>query len=446
LLLVSAGTIVLMYFFAAKFFGRIAGVVAAASYGLLSTSASVRGLQGHATHFVVLAAIAGLLLLLYALDRGRAWLFFLSGVVLGLAFLMKQPGIFFAIFAGLYLLRHEWARPVHAKNLLTRSGLFALGFVMPYGLTCLILWRAGVFGKFWFWTFSYASHYGIGFARGFQELGREFPLVVAPFLLVWLLAMVGLTALWWNAKARRHRLFCLGFLLFSFLAVCPGFRFTQHYFILLLPAISLLVSVAVSSATSALAEMRGPLPLRWIPALAFLLVFAFSLFGEKELLFETDPSDASGAIYGMQPFREAVKVGEYLRSHSDSSTRIAVFGSEPEIYFYAHRHSATGYIYAYPLIEDQPYKFAMQQEMISEVEAARPQFIVLVNVLASWFAAPPSEPRLWGWMQPYLMEHYEVVGVADIQSVDHTEYRWGQESSRYQPLSPWTVFVFRRKS
>ena len=235
LLLISAGTIVLMYLLAARLFGKIAGLVAAASYGLLSTSASVEGLEGHASHFVVFPAVAGLLVLLDALDRKRAWQFFVSGILLGLAFVMKQPGIFFAMFAGLYLLRREWTRPVQPRNLLTRCGLFALGVVLPYGLTCLILWRAGVFGKYWFWTFSYARHYGLGFADGFEQLRQKLPLVVEPSVLVWLIAALGLGAFWWDAKARRHRVFCLGFLAFSFLAVCPGFVFSQA---LLHPAIA----------------------------------------------------------------------------------------------------------------------------------------------------------------------------------------------------------------
>ncbi len=179
-LLISAGTIVLMYFLGAKLFGRIAGLAAGASYGLLSTSASVQGLFGHATHFVVFPAVGGLLVLLDAIDHKRVWLFFVSGLLLGLPFLMKQPGIFFAIFAALYLLWKEWTRPVQLKTLSSRLGLFALGVVIPYGLTCLILWRAGVFGKFWFWTFSYARHYGVGFADGLKDLRDGFPSVVEP--------------------------------------------------------------------------------------------------------------------------------------------------------------------------------------------------------------------------------------------------------------------------
>lgn len=445
LLLVNAGTIVLMYFLAALLFGRIAGVVAAASYGLLSTSFLVSGLEGHATHFVVLPAVAGLLVLLSAVERKRGWLFFLSGFLLGLAFLMKQPGIFFAIFAGLYLLWGEWTQPVQWKNLSARFGLFALGLVMPYGLTCSLLWRAGVFGRFWFWTFSYARHYGFGFGRGLQELSQVFPHVVEPAVLVWIMAAVGLTAFLWDAKARRHSAFCMGFLVFSFLAVCVGFRFTSHYFILLLPAVALLVSGAVSSATSALEERNGSMILRSVPSLVFMIAFVISIVGQRELLFQIDPADAPRAIYGMQPFPEALKVGEYLRDHSDNAARVAVLGSEPEIYFYAHRHSATGYIYAYALMEEQPYALEMQQEMISEIEQARPEFVVMVNVPTSWLDSAKSHRDIFTWMARYLPDHYEPVGVADLQDIDHTEYRWGEEASHYRTRSQYVIWVLRRK-
>ena len=238
-----------------------------------------------------------------------------------------------------------------------------------------------------------------------------------PSVLVWLIAVVGLTAFWWCAKARRNALFCLGFLAFSFLAVCPGFVFTLHYFILLLPAVSLLVSVAVSSATSVLAERNKPVFLRIVPGVVFLVAVAISFHGQRALLFETDPTGVSRAIYGMQPFPEALKVAEYLDSHSEPTARIAVLGSEPEIYFYAHRHSATGYIYMYALMEQQPYALTMQKEMISEIETSRSEFIVLVTGRPSWTTTPnPKQKYVFAWMRPYLQAHYETVGIADIQS------------------------------
>src|SRR5947208_15586515 len=92
-------------------------------------------------------------------------------------------------------------------------------------------------------------------------------------------------------------------------------------------------------------------------------------------------------IYPTNPFAAAVKIAEYLREHTNPDDTIAVLGSEPEIYFYAQRHSATGYIYTYELMEPQKYARQMQEERIHEIESARPKFrvaLVLVN------------PRRWG--------------------------------------------------
>jgi hypothetical protein len=93
LLLVNTASIILLYTIAARLFGALAGTVAGASYALLSTHPDVTGFAAHATHFVVLAALGGIVLLLRAEETGRPVYFFWSGVAFGIAFLMKQPGI-----------------------------------------------------------------------------------------------------------------------------------------------------------------------------------------------------------------------------------------------------------------------------------------------------------------------------------------------------------------
>jgi hypothetical protein len=85
-LVVNSVTIFLMYLLAAQLLGKLDGLVAAASYGVLSINRSVLGLQAHATHFVVICAVAGIILLLHAVEKQRArraFYLFLSG--LGLA-------------------------------------------------------------------------------------------------------------------------------------------------------------------------------------------------------------------------------------------------------------------------------------------------------------------------------------------------------------------------
>ena len=149
LILVNAATTILVFLLAKYLYGPLAGAVAGITYSFLSCRPGVLGVYAHATHFVVLAALAGILLLLYAIDTERTGLFFGSGVCFGLAFLMKQPGILFFVFGGLYWLWREWKRPFPWRDAAVCGGALFAGLVLPFGLTCLILFRAGVFSSFW---------------------------------------------------------------------------------------------------------------------------------------------------------------------------------------------------------------------------------------------------------------------------------------------------------
>ncbi len=445
LLFINAATTFLVFLLARRLFGLLAGLVAAASYALLSTSPSVLGFAGHATHFVVLAALAGILLLLKAIEARRIWLFFLSGVLFGLAFLMKQPGILFAIFGGLYLAKTEYRDGrLDWRGLAPKAGAFVLGSILPFAVTCLVLFAAGTFQKFWFWTFLYSQKYAsiIGIREGVHYFRLFAPEVVRPAFWIWAIAAVGLSAVLWDPKARAQRFFLGGFLFFSFLAVCPGLYFRLHYFILMLPAMALLAGVAVSSVRQSLLEGRHK-AWSFLPVLVFLVAFAGSIFLQREYFFEMDPVAACRAVYHTNPFPEAVEVGAYLKSHASPGARIAVLGSEPEIYFYADRHSATGYIYTYSLMEPQPYALQMQKEMMAEIEAAKPAFVVFVNVPQSFGRLASSETLILDWADSYVSTQYEKIGTVDMD--DPTDYIWGAAAKAYRPRSQLFIDVFRRK-
>lgn len=142
------------------------------------------------------------------------------------------------------------------------------------------------------------------------------------------------------------------------------------------------------------------------------------------LFFRLTPDQASRAVYQLNPFPESVEIGRYLAIHCPPDARIAVIGSEPQIYFYSHRRSATGYIYMYPLMEPQPYAVQMQKEMIREVETDNPQYTVFVHVDTSWLLSPNSNKLLFEWFKKYQQDHLQLVGLVDILSSGQTEYRW----------------------
>jgi hypothetical protein len=151
-------------------------------------------------------------------------------------------------------------------------------------------------------------------------------------------------------------------------------------------------------------------------------------------------------LYGVSPFPEAMRVADYIRANSQPTDRIAVLGSEPEIYFYSHRHSATGYIYTYGLMETQPFALQMQNEMINEIETAQPEYIVREVAEEAWLRTPDSPARIFDWWASYCPQHYQLVGLAETISDDRTEYRWGAAAAQaYLPTSEYMLSVYRRK-
>jgi hypothetical protein len=439
LLLVNSGAVLLVFFLARKLFGPVAGLSAAASYAVLSVGASVMGIWAHATNFVVLPALGATLLLFRWTDRQSLGALLGSGLLYGTAFLMKQPGILFALFGGLYLTysqRKLWrsGAPRAARNL----AIFSVAVVLPLGITCLLLWWAGVFGRFWFWVFAYGREYAS--MRSFSAGVRAFLTNATPIAEknagICLLAAAGLAAGFRARKSRASTAIVTGFLVCSFLAVCPGLYFREHYFILMLPAVALLVGAA---ATSAKQTVMGTLPL-WAIAAAL----GSSVWQQADYLFRLSPVAVSRSRYGSNPFPEAVPLAAYIRDRSKPGDRIVVVGSEPEIYFYAKRRSVTPYVYVYSMVEPQRYAQRMQAEFIHDVEAGSPEYMVLVNVATSWLLQPNSPPGILQWIVPYSHKNYETVGVADITH-DGTIYRWDKDAANYRPRSRYSVSVLRRK-
>ena len=121
-----------------------------------------------------------------------------------------------------------------------------------------------------------------------------------------------------------------------------------------------------------------------------------------------------------------------------------MLGSEPEIYFYAQRRSATGYIYTYSLMEPQPYAQQMQQEMIREIETAHPKFLVLVVINKSWLAGRDSDQTIFRWAEAYCDSNYEEVGLINI-SDQGTDYYFLNRPANVAPTTEH-ILIYRRKT
>jgi hypothetical protein len=299
--------------------------------------------------------------------------------------------------------------------------------------------------RFWFWTIHYAHEYGtlVSIADVPQIFIHSVREAIGPNWPLWILAGVGLITCFLNRPTRRSTGFLLGLLIASILALCPGFYFRPHYFILLLPAVALFVGVAINNISTVL-----PLRITAVRLFPFFLLSscaAFLVFAQRDLFFRLSPIEASHTIYAGNPFPETIKVAEYVRDHADSSDTIAILGSEPQIYFYSHRHSATGYIYTYPLMEAQTYARQMQSEMIHEIESAHPKYLISITMDISWLHTPRSGNLIFDWAHRYIADNYVAVGFINIIAPDRVEYYFDDIPQQVPELGEF-ILIYQRKS
>jgi 4-amino-4-deoxy-L-arabinose transferase-like glycosyltransferase len=236
LLLVNLATVGLVLLIGLRLVNWETGLAAATAYVVLAINPAIMGLAAHATHFVVLFSVAGLLLLLRDASSSSLASIFVSGLFLGIAVLMKQPGIMFLIFGFLWLLYRERKQP--RLRLFFILAVFTFAALLSLIIATGLVWVAGTLESCWFWSVQYARVYGtrISITQGWHLFLSTIPFVIGGCWPIWLLGAAGLVIA--LAKPGKFRpLFPVGLMIASALAVSMGLYFREHYFVMLLPAL-----------------------------------------------------------------------------------------------------------------------------------------------------------------------------------------------------------------
>jgi hypothetical protein len=446
LLVINAATVLAMFLLGRRLIDELTGLVAAATFAVLSVSRTVEGVFAHAEHFVILPAVIGLLLLVRSTDLDRLRPLILGGACLGVALMMKQHGIAFAALGGAYVLIDQLRRrPLNWGRALLRCAALTLAAALPYVVTCWILWLAGVFDTFWFWTVDYARAYvgQVPLDHAWANLLRQGSSIAGAAPLLWLLAGVGLTATVWDAQARKRWPFLTLWVGLSFAAVCPGFFFRPHYFVLLLPAAALMVGIATSAIGRAFARSGRPLVRYGVAISIAVAALVTSAFQQRSFLFYQTPTQATRSTYELNPFPESLELARFVAANTDAEDRIAILGSEPQIFFYSHRRSATGYIYMYALMELHDHAREMQEQMVREVEAAEPTLVILANYSSSWGRRPQSQQLVFEWAGEYLRD-FELAALVEIRR-DGWRFYEGAALAKLPVRPRLSLEVYRRR-
>jgi hypothetical protein len=448
-LLMTTATALMLFWLGKKILDPTAATVAAATYTVLAASPSMLGFAGHATHFAAFFATAGLCMMWKTRENNKWFTVIAAGFLFGIAVLMKQHAAVIALWAAIVFTVTTFREiEIPSVRRLTMIAIFGVAMILPFALCCLILWHAGVFERFWFWTIDYARQYAsvvpISAVPLFFWQGTRHALVKGFLILPF--AVAGLVFVWRDERLAGSKVWLFSFGVASALSVCPDFYFRKHYFLLMLPGAALMTGCAVSGMCKLWGQKCAHAKFQdwpvWIYALTVLITIATS----ANIWFLQSPIQAARTTYQTDPFPEAETVAAFINKNSPADTRLAVLGSEPELYFLSHRHSATGYIYTYGLMEPQPFALQMQDQMISQIEASAPEFVIFVDDRMSWWRYPDSDPKIFNWWDAY-KTNYTLVGIADVLSLTNTVYAFGVDMIKhYGEAHGSGLEVYQRKT
>jgi hypothetical protein len=448
--LLNAATMYFLYSAFKKIFTPFIGLATASVYGFMAIGLVFDGFAAHATHFICFYSSIALFFFADFMKTGKPLKVFLCGLMLGMAFLMKQQAVFLILFAALLLFIHQKSEKKQAFPGIIKD-LFVLGagVFIPYAIVVLIIAVTGQFSIFWLWTVEYASKYES--VKSMDAIIQLFNISFGPawdsFYLLWILGFAGVFILYFSPLTRFQKLFALLYFISSACVLSAGFYFRQHYFITILPAIGLMTGILVESVLNQIRQRMKVLNSPYISVIIFSAIVVFTIYNNREYYFSYSPRVVCNIAYWGNPFNEAQEISKYIHSNTGDTDKIAILGSEPEIYFYADRTSATGFLYTYPLVENQPYNVEMQDQMIKEIEKNKPAYLIFCNVAYSWLAQAGTPKKIFDWGNSYTHDHYSPVGFVDFFNTNDKrgwQFFWGDDIKNRTTQPESFIIVFKR--
>jgi 4-amino-4-deoxy-L-arabinose transferase-like glycosyltransferase len=448
----TAVTAAALYALVRRLAGGLAAGFALLVFALASSDPSVQGHAANTENWMLLPLVLAAHACLRGWERGDRISWLACGALAACACWFKQVAATDAcLFAAAAFGDAVIGRPSPgARKALARLALFALGGGLASAPVLLGFAAAGAWDPFLdavflhnlAYTQSASAREGIGNLLG--SLIRQLP----SFWPVWVLANLG-----WllpGSVSRRVRHALAAWWLASFAGATIGLQFRPHYFLQTLPALAALAGIGAAGLAERLAR-RG-IAGRRLPAAIAAGLLLVPLAVHRDLLRADSPAEISRRIYGLNPFPEAAVFADEIRRSSLPDDRVFIVGSEPQILFLAGRRSATRYIFFYPLTGDYPDARERQQEVIDEVKAARPLYIVWVDVVTSLLRTPRSQPLVFDATLELIAREYQLEMIAHVDPASASyrtlrgepARRWAREAIATQREALPLVALYRR--
>ena len=448
LMVVSLLNVFLFYKVFSKYINALTGAAGALFFSVMISDFGVLGNSAHATHFVNLFVLLAFWFAVLWFDKPKLLYFFAGGAMCSLAFCMKQPAAVMFPFFGLLVL-HSFRKGFvkQLKKVAIAVAAFIAGAAVPLLILALVVSIYNDWERFINWTFVYPRLYAsmLTFGDGVEVFKMIFPMVVGAFTAWWLASVFGLVVLWRNKDLPKDKKqIVTAFAIFTFLTVVPGYYFRNHYFIVFLPAVALFAGYSISWLYNLSVKMMGKAGVA-VATIVLVLAFLFPVQQRSKLYFSTRVDKVSREIYMGNPFADSKNIAEFIKQNTKEGDKMAVFGSEAQLYYYTGLRSATGYMFTYEMVKKMPHAEKMQLEMINEIDSVKPAIYVFSNVNTSWLVEPGSPDTIFKWMDESIRKDYMPIGVVDL--IDNKSvFVKDTAVYTYKPVSRNVVWIFKRNA
>ncbi len=384
----TAGVALLLFLIVRRLAGELSAAFATLAFAVSSSDPNLLGAAANTEHFMLLPMLASAWFLLRSIERDTWLLWLVTGALGGAACWFKQVAVANALFLATYAAIAMWRKtgsPIAAVRPLV--GLLAGAVVVSIPVFAVFAW-AGAWNPFldsvFFHNFDYAQQVPI--SQALESLSAAVARQAPSQIVLWLLA--GSSLFCFRSVGTSAWTFLFGWQLACFVGVSFGFYFRPHYFLQQLPSLCALAAISAGRAVAWGMTHRSK-PLGWIGvALMCALLVVPVVSANRHVLFADDLAMRSRSIYGDNPFPESLEIAKYIERTSRPEETIYILGSEPQIFFYANRRSATRYIFFYPLTAEVPDVLARQRAASREAEASRPRYVVWLNIAPSLLLHP----------------------------------------------------------
>ncbi len=451
--LYSLATLALIFRLGLRLFGLAEAFVAALLAGLLTVDPNLFGNAANTETLAMLPLTAATIAALRASESGDWRRCALTGALGATALLFKPQVAPIVIF-------HCLAIATSRSRWLATLWSFGLGCAVVLGLAGLYFWAKGGLWPMWDATVRFNLHYAAGVRLAsyptmlVKQMGPTLPGLWPIYAAVLLglmmpaprIASVPKSGAGTPRGSRRSWLWVAAWLAASLVAAGSGGWFRRHYFHLAIPPASLMAALGVRALTGVLLSGR---PARLLSASVALAIVAFCVHGSWWYYGPGSPTAKSRKIYSANPFAESPAVGDFLASHSGPRDRIFVYGSEPQILFYAQRESASRYNAVYAL--NLPFDEARdrQLEVLEELAARPPRLIVATFRQASHLESPKTPQDLRDGLRELVESDYQLLAVVPYRSDDQTQivtgdlarHKWKRAPLWDRRYRPWAAFV-----